>query len=73
VLLGEDACKGKRREIAVVDEDLSEQPAGLRLFGECLLELFLGQQLFGDQKLAELPPGKVNCRSLHAPCIGRKG
>ena len=60
VLLGKNACERERGEVAVADEDLAEQPTGLRLLGECLLELVLGQQLFGDENLAELTPRELD-------------
>ena len=73
MLLGEHACEREGREVAVGDENLAEEAPAGRLLAEGLLELVLGQQLFGDQDLAELPPGKLKCRALHVPLIGREG
>src|SRR5207244_1815624 len=73
VLLGQDAGERERREVAVVDDDLAKQPAAARLLGESLLELLLGQELLGDEQLAELPPRELKCCCLHALFIGRKG
>ena len=43
-----------------------------RLFGERLLELVVGQQLFGDEELAELTPRKLKGRTLHTLPIGSR-
>src|SRR5207247_11128722 len=71
VLLGQDAGEGERREVTVVDEDLSEEPATARLFGERLLELLFGEELLGNEQLAELSPGELKCCCLHLLSIGR--
>jgi len=59
VLLGKNARERERGEVAVGDEYLAQEAAARRLLRERLLELVLGQQLFGDQELAELTPGKL--------------
>src|SRR5207244_5098820 len=73
VLLGKNARERERREVAVGNDDLPEEAATCRLLAQRLLELVLGQQLLGDEELAELPPGKLKRRALHPPLIGSEG
>ena len=70
MLLGQNACERERGEVAVADEDLAEEPARLRLLGECLLELVLGEKLLRDKELAELTPRELDRCTLHAALIG---
>src|SRR5580765_1137639 len=72
MLLGKNPCKRERREVAVGDDDLAEQPAGRCLFGERLLELVVGQQLVGDEELTQLTPRKLKGRTLHTLPIGSR-
>ena len=70
VLLGENARERERGQIAVADEDLAEEPARLRLLGECLLELVLGEKPLRDEELAELTPRELDRCTLHVLPIG---
>src|SRR2546423_15199284 len=58
VLLRQDSCQREGGQVAVADEDLTQEATAPRLFAECQLELVFRQELLGDQQLAELAPGE---------------
>ena len=62
-------CEGDRQrgtgDVAALDEDRAEQPAGVGLLRERQLELVLGDEALGHEQLAKGTPDVL--RSFHRP------